>query len=139
MARWGDAGSAAIWRRADHQYSQCWQSTLARVARQAKPLRRAGDAEVLLTRLRRPTVVEEQSHSGRKALLPGVDRRTRIAGARNATGSDLDHALPAILPRQQSDQRRRRVFEPVDHVLFDFELAVPHPRAEIGGRRVAFA
>jgi hypothetical protein len=33
--------------------------------------------------------------------------------------SDLDHALAAILAGQQPDQRRGRIFEAVDHILFD--------------------
>ena len=38
-----DAGTASVWRRADHQHSQCRQPALAGMARQAKPLHCAGD------------------------------------------------------------------------------------------------
>src|ERR1700722_9541297 len=34
----GHARAAAVWRRANHQHSQCGQPALARLARQAKPL-----------------------------------------------------------------------------------------------------
>lgn len=37
--------------------------------------------------------------------------------------SHLDHALAAIVAREQADQRLRRVFEAVDHVLLHLELA----------------
>ena len=43
MAALGHAGAASVWRRADHQHSQCRQPTLARMARQAEPLHRARD------------------------------------------------------------------------------------------------
>src|SRR5271170_2142048 len=48
-------------------------------------------------------------------------------GSPTLEASDLDHALAAVPPRQQSDQRLRRVFEAVDHVLLDLQLAVFDP------------
>jgi hypothetical protein len=46
--------------------------------------------------------------------------------------SHLDHPLAAVLSRQKSDQRLRRVFEAVDDVLLDFQLAGGDPGLQVG-------
>src|SRR3954468_19146412 len=54
------------------------------------------------------------------------------------TSSELDHALAAVLARQQSDQRLRRVLEAVDDVLLHLQLAGRDPGLEVGERTLAF-
>ena len=51
-----------------------------------------------------------------------------------ARSGDLDHALAAVFAGQQADQRARRVFQAVDHVLLDLELAGRHPGLQVGER-----
>ena len=58
MARWGMPGAAAVWRRADHQHPQCRQPALARLARQAEPLHRAGDFVLRVRRHQAPQDAE---------------------------------------------------------------------------------
>src|SRR3954449_6544162 len=53
------------------------------------------------------------------------------------TSSELDHPLAAVLARQQSDQRLRRVLEAVDDVLLHLQLAGCDPGLEVGERTLA--
>src|SRR4051812_26005133 len=68
-------------------------------------------------------------------------RQTRNALARrscsNNTASELDHALAAVLSRQQSDQRLRRILQSVDDVLLHLQLAGCDPALEVGERALA--
>src|SRR6478735_8004567 len=78
----------------------------------------------------------------RKTVLRFSLTQTRNAFARrscsNNTSSELDHALAAVLARQQSDQRLRRVLEAVDDVLLHLQLAGRDPGLEFGERTLAF-
>ena len=94
----GRAMATAVWRRADHQHSQCRQPALARVAWQAKPLHRAREGfpitfpRDILNRLRplrgqgkgysstgHKTGREDEMATGRHRVLR-ADRRASGAG-----------------------------------------------------------
>ena len=47
------------------------------------------------------------------------------------TNSYFDHALAAVFAGEKTHQRGRRVFEAVDHVVLDFQLAGGDPGGEI--------
>src|SRR5713101_4326557 len=51
--------------------------------------------------------------------------------------SHLDHALAAVFPREQTDQRLRRIFKAVDDVFLDFQPAGSDPGLQIAQRLVA--
>src|SRR3954465_5843322 len=54
------------------------------------------------------------------------------------TSSEPDHPLAAVVARQQSDQRLRRVLEAVDDVLLHLQLPGCDPCLEVGERALAF-
>ena len=55
--------------------------------------------------------------------------------SRNST--DAHHALATVRAGKEPDECAGRVFEPVDHIFFDFEQPGGEPRSELADRVVA--